>query len=188
MFFNADRLFILRYFYRVHHTNWSDDLDCPVQHYEVLSVLLNKDDFGHVVISCHIDSTTGMQRPQRHKFFNSRSRCYQNADATFQYQRLLRCGDINPNPQSFHVLAVRGHARAISEPYNATAATCGAMLNVLKFLRTNTSGYQVLTIPGTAMPVLLNGFQTRSSLNQPGTCLIIRPLQFLTSPNLKSLM
>ena len=59
-------------------------------------------------------------------------------------------------PRSIHVLDVRGHVRTISEPYNMTVATRGAMLNVLVFLRTNTTGYQVLMIPGTAMPVLLH--------------------------------
>ena len=39
--------------------------------------------------------------------------------------------------RSFHVFAERDHAKTISEPYNATAATCGATLNVLMFPRMN---------------------------------------------------
>ena len=91
-------------------------------------------------------------------------------------------------PRSIHVLVVRGHVRSISEPYNATVATRGAMLNVLVFLRTNTTGYQVLMIPGTAMPVLLNGFQTHSFLIQPRTRLTIRTLRTLTPLNPMSLL
>ena len=86
-------------------------------------------------------------------------------------------------PRSIHVLVVRGHVRTISEPYNATVATRGAMLNVLVFLRTNTTGYQVLMIPDTAMPILLNGFQTHSFLIQPRTRLTIRTLRTLTPLN-----
>ena len=86
-------------------------------------------------------------------------------------------------PRSIHVLVVRGHVRTISEPYNMTVATRGAMLNVLVFLRTNTTGYQVLMIPDTAMPVLLNGFQTHSFLIQPRTRLTIRTLRTLTPLN-----
>ena len=71
---------------------------------------------------------------------------------------------------------VRDHARRISEPHNATAATCGAMLNVLIFPMTNITVYQELTISGTVMLVLLNGFQTPSFLIQPGIRLIIRKL------------
>ena len=90
--------------------------------------------------------------------------------------------------RSFHVLAVRDHARTISEPYNATAATCGAMLNVLIFPRTNITVYQELTISGTVMPVLLNGFQTPSFLIQPGIRLIIRRLRILICLNPVSLL
>ena len=86
-------------------------------------------------------------------------------------------------PRSIHVLVVRGHVRTISEPYNATVATRGAMLNVLVFLRTNTTGYQVLMIPGTAKTVLLNGFQTHSFLIQPRNRLTIRTLRTLTPLN-----
>ena len=46
----------------------------------------------------YIDRIAGMRSPRRHKFFTSKRRYYQNADSTFQYQRLLKCGDINPNP------------------------------------------------------------------------------------------
>ena len=90
--------------------------------------------------------------------------------------------------RSFHVFAVRDHAKTISEPYNATAATCGATLNVLMFPRMNITGYQVPTIPGTVMPVLLSGFQTLSLLIQPGTRLTIRPLQSLTPLSPMSLL
>ena len=86
-------------------------------------------------------------------------------------------------PRSIHVLVVRGHVRTISEPYNMTVATRGAMLNALVFLRTNTTGYQVLMIPDTAMPILLNGFQTHSFLIQPRTRLTIRTLRTLTPLN-----
>ena len=69
-----------------------------------------------------------------------------------------------------------------------TAATCGATLNVLMFPRMNITGYQVPTIPGTVMPVLLSGFQTLSFLIQPGTRLTIRPLQSLTPLSPMSLL
>ena len=78
--------------------------------------------------------------------------------------------------------------KTISESYNATAAACGATLNVLMFPRMNITGYQVLTIPGTVMPVLLSGFQTLSFLIQPGTRLTIRPLQSLTPLSPMSLL
>lgn len=177
--------FLLKYFCRVNLITWCNSFDYPIQHYKVLSVLLKEENSGQVVnASRHIDYTARRRRPQRHKFFNSRYRYYQNADSTFQHQRLLKCGDTVLIPiqawWSPHELVVKSHARRISEPYNATAATCSAMLNVLVFPRTNTTGYQVLTIPGTVMPVLLNGFQTLSFLIQPGFRLIIRPLWILT--------
>ena len=50
------------------------------------------------------------------------------------------------------------------------------------------TGYQVPTIPGTVMPVLLSGFQTLSFLIQPGTRLTIRPLQSLTPLSPMSLL
>ena len=167
--------FLLKYFYRLNHTTWCNSLDCPIQHYKALSVLLKEEDSSQVVSdSRHIDHTSGMQRRRRHKFFNSRHRYYQNADSTFQYQRLLKCSDINPNPGP-----TKFPCACCERPCNATVATCGAMLNVLMFPRTNTTGYQVLTIPGTVMPVLLSGFQTLSFLIQPGTRLTIRPLRIL---------
>ena len=85
-----------------------------------------------------------MRCPRRHKFFNSRHRYYQNVDSTFQYQRLLKCGDINPNPGPTKfpcACSEPSYARTISEPYNGTAATCGAMLNVLMFPRTDNTWY-----------------------------------------------
>ena len=36
--------------------------------------------------------------------------------------------------RSSHVLVVKSHVRGIGEPYNATAATCGAMLNVRTYV------------------------------------------------------
>ena len=86
------------------------------------------------------------------------------------------------------MFAVRDHAKTISEPYNATAATCSATLNVLMFPRMNITGYQLLTIPGTVMPVLINGFQTLSFLIQLGTRLTIRPLQSPTPLSPMSLL
>lgn len=183
--------FLLKYFYRVDHTIWCDGLDCPTQHYKALTVLSNEEVSCQVVSARrHIDHIAGMRSPRRHKFFTSRCRYYQNADSTFQYQRLLNAVISIPIQarRSFHVFAVRDHAKTISEPYNATAATCGATLNVLMFPRMNITGYQVLTIPGTVMPVLLSGFQTLSFLIQPGTRLTIRPLQSLTPLSLMSLL
>ena len=91
--------FLLIYFCRVDHTTWCDGLDCPIQHYKALSVLLNEEVSGQVVSARrHIDHIAGMRSPRRHKCFTSRCRYYQNADSTFKYQRLLKCGDINPNP------------------------------------------------------------------------------------------
>ena len=157
-------------------------MDCPIQHYKALSVLLNEEVSCQVVSARrHIDHTAGMWSPRRHKFFTSRCRYYQNADSTFQYQRLLKCGDINPNPgpTKFPCVCCERPSKN-NQRANATAATCGATLNVLMFPMTNITGYQVLTIPGTVMPVLLSGFQTLSFLIQPGTRLTIRPLQSLT--------
>ena len=36
--------------------------------------------------------------------------------------------------RSSHVLVVKSNVRRIGEPYNATAATCGAMLNVRTYV------------------------------------------------------
>ena len=48
--------------------------------------------------SRHIEHIAGIRNPRRHIFSKSRHRYYQNANSTFQCQRLLKCGDINPNP------------------------------------------------------------------------------------------
>ena len=60
------------------------------------------------------------------------------------------------------------------------AVTYGVTQNALMFPLTITTGYHRATMPGTAMLVVLTSSPTRSSLNQLGTCLIIRPLQSLT--------
>ena len=172
--------FLLKCFYRIDHTTWCSGLDCPVQHYNSLPVLLKREDSGQIDSgSHHIEHIVGIRNPRRHTFSKSRHRYYQNANSMFQCQRLLKCGDINPNP---------GPTKYPCVCCDAMVATRGAMLNVLVFLRTNTTGYQVLMIPGTAMPVLLNGFQTHSFLIQPRTRLTIRTLRTLTPLNPMSLL
>ena len=90
---------LLKCFYRIDHTTWSDGLDCPVQHYNASPVLLKREDSGQIDSgSRHIEHIAGIWNPRRHIFSKSRHRYYQNANSTFQCQRLLKCGDINPNP------------------------------------------------------------------------------------------
>ena len=91
--------FLLKCFYRIDHTTWYDGLDCPVQHYNASPVLLKREDSGQIDSgSRHIEHIAGIRNPRRHIFSKSRHRYYQNANSTFQCQRLLKCGDINPNP------------------------------------------------------------------------------------------
>ena len=91
--------FLLKCFFRIDHTTWCDGLDCPVQHYNASPVLLKREDSGQIVSgSRHIEHIARIRNPRRHIFSKSRHRYYQNANSTFQCQRLLKCGDINPNP------------------------------------------------------------------------------------------
>ena len=91
--------FLLKCFYRIDHTTWCDGLDCPVQHHNASPVLLKRKDSGQIDSgSRHIEHIAGIRNPRGHIFSKSRHRYYQNANSTFQCQRLLKCGDINPNP------------------------------------------------------------------------------------------
>ena len=85
--------------------------------------------------------------------------------------------------QNVRVDAARSHAIAVNVLYNAMAVTYGVTQNALMFPVTITTRYHRVTMPGTAMLVVLTCSPTRSSLNQLGTCLIIRPLQSLTFLN-----